>query len=159
MLCNSKMTVITGSRTQELERGTLSLCSRHLLCPRRLTSKTMGYGMRNNVVHKVKARRAIYDDLIRRYTCELCSEGSRRRKTPGVSVVVCKRTAISQVRSGVQLVKHRLRQRRLCRAWLSASHIKFEVFLAKCTSLLSNKFKSLVKLSIAHLLISVLLRG
>ena len=159
MLCNSKMTVITGSRTQELERGTLSLCSRHLLCPRRLTSKTMGYGMRNNVVHKVKARRAIYDDLIRRYTCELCSEGSRRRKTPGVSVVVCKRTAISQVRSGVQLVKQRLRQRRLCRAWLSARHIKLEVFLAKCTSFLSNKLKSLVKLSIAHLLISVLLRG
>ena len=153
------MAVIAWSRAQELERSALGLCRRHLLCPRRLTSKTMGYGMRNNVVHKVKARRAIHNDLISRYACELCSEGSRRRKTPRVSIVVCKRASVSQVRSRVQLVKHRLRQRRLCRTWLSARHIKFEVFLAKCTSFLSNKLKSLVKLSVAHLLISVLLRG
>ena len=153
------MTVIAWSGAQELERSALSLCSRHLLCPRRLTRKTVCYGMRNNVVHKVKARRAIYDDLISRYTCELRGKGSRRRKTPGISVVVCKRAIVSQIRSGVQLIKHRLRQRRLRRTWLSASHIKLEVFLAKCTSFLSNKLKSLVKLSIAHLLISVLLRG
>ena len=153
------MAVIAWSRAQELERSALGLCRRHLLCPRRLTSKTVGYGMRNDVVHKVKARRAVYDDLISRYTCELCSKSSRTRKTPRVSVVICKRAAVSQIGSRVQLIKHRLRQRRLCRAWLSASHIKFEVFLAKCTSFLSNKLKSLVKLSVAHLLISVLLRG
>ena len=159
MLCNSKMTVITGSGAQKLECSALGLCSRHLLCPRRLTRKTVGNGMRNNVMHKVKARRAVYDDLISRYTCELRGKSSRRRKAPGVSVVVRKSAAVSQVRTGVQLIKHRLRQRRLCRAWLSASHIKLEVFLAKCTSFLSNKLKGLVKLSIAHLLISVLLRG
>ena len=153
------MAVIAWSRAQELERSALGFCRRHLLCPRRLTSKTMGYGMRNNVVHKVKARRAIYNDLISWYTCELRGKDSRRRKAPGVSVVVRKRAAVSQVRSGVQLIKHRLRQRRLRKAWLSASHIKLEVFLAKCTSFLSNKLKGLVKLSIAHLLISVLLRG